>query len=138
MLKAYKVKNNYLAPITPSADSNWLADAVWVDLVNPTTEEINTVEMFSGISLPNIQETEELEASSHYELYATGFQMNCLFLQKVEGIFSNINVAFLCNANCLISFGARETSTIRLLQKQWQKTERLKIYILMIVFINVY
>ena len=126
MLKAYKVKNNYLAPITPSTDAYWLEDAIWIDLVNPTTEEIKTVEMFSGISLPNIQETEELEASSHYELYPTGFQINCLFLHKVEGIFANLNVAFLCNAKCLISFCSREISTIRLLQKQWQKTARLK------------
>jgi magnesium transporter len=126
MLSAYKVKNNYLAPITPSTDSNWLEDAVWIDLVNPTTEEITTVEMFSGLSLPNIQETEEIEASSHYEVYPTGFQINCLFLHRVDGIFSNINVAFLCNAKCLISLCTREISAIRLLQKQWQKTARLK------------
>jgi magnesium transporter len=126
MLTAYKVKNNYLAPITSSTDSDWLEDAVWIDLVNPTTEEIRTVEMFSGISLPNIQETEELEASSHYEVYPTGFQINCLFLHKVEGTFSNINVALLCNAKCLISLCSREISAIRLLQKQWQKTARSK------------
>lgn len=126
MLTAYKVQNNYLSEITASTDSNRLEDAVWIDLVNPTTEEIKTVEMFSGISLPDIQETEELEASSHYEVYPTGFQINCLFLHKVEGTFSNINVALLCNAKCLISLCSREISAIRLLQKQWQKTARLK------------
>jgi magnesium transporter len=126
MLTAYKVQNNYLSQIAPSTDSKWLEDAVWIDLVNPTTEEIKTVEMFSGISLPDIQETEELEASSHYEVYPTGFQINCLFLHKVEGTFSNINVALLCNAKCLISLCSREISAIRLLQKQWQKTARLK------------
>jgi magnesium transporter len=126
MLTAYKVQNNYLSQIAPSTDSKWLEDAVWIDLVNPTTEEIKTVEMFSGISLPDIQETEELEASSHYEVYPTGFQINCLFLHKVEGTFSNINVALLCNAKCLISLCSREISAIRLLQKQWQKIARLK------------
>jgi len=126
MLTAYNVTNNFLSPITPSTDCNWLEDAVWIDLVNPATEEIKTVEMFSGISLPNIQETEELEASSHYEVYPTGFQINCLFLYKVEGTFSNINIAFLCNAKCLISLCAREIPAIRLLQKQWQKSARLK------------
>jgi len=126
MLTAYNVKNNCLAPITPSTDPNWLEDAVWIDLVNPTKEEIKTVEIFSGISLPNIQETEELEASSHYEVYPTGFQINCLFLHKFEETFSNINVAFLCNDKCLISLCAREISAIRLLQKQWQKSAGLK------------
>jgi magnesium transporter len=126
MLKAYKVKNNCLTPITESTGFDWLEDSVWIDLVNPTAEEIKAVESFSGISLPNIQETEEIEASSHYEVYPIGFQINCMFLQKVEGIFSNLNVAFLCNAECLISFCAREIATISLLQKQWQNSARSK------------
>jgi magnesium transporter len=124
MLTAYNVKNNFLSPINPSIDSNWLEDADWIDLVNPTAEEIKTVEMFSGISLPNIQETEELEASSHYEVYQDGLQVNCSFLQKIENNFLNINVAFLCNANCLISICAHEISAIHSLQKQWQKSAR--------------
>jgi len=127
MLTAYKLIDNCLALITPSIDADWLEDAVWINLVKPTAEEISTVEMFSGISLPNIQETEELEASSHYEIYSTGLQINCSFLHKVEGIYLNINVAFLCNAKCLISLCAHEIPAIRVLQKQWQKTERLKI-----------
>jgi magnesium transporter len=125
MLTAYNIKNNFLSPINPSPDSNWLEDAGWIDLVNPTAEEIKTVEMFSGISLPDIQETEELEASSHYEVYQDGFQVNCSFLQKIENTFLNINVAFLCNARCLISICAHEISAIRSLQKQWQKSARL-------------
>ncbi len=125
MLTAYTIINNFLSPITPSTDSNSLGDAVWIDLVNPTAEEIKTVEIVSGISLPNTQETEELEASSRYEVYPTGFQINCLFLHKLEGTFSNINVAFLCNDKCLISLCVHEISAIRLLQKQWQKSARL-------------
>ena len=126
MLTAYKISNNYLVAITSSTDSNWLEDAVWIDLVNPTTEEIKIVETSTGISLPNIQETEELEASSHYEVYPTGFQINCLFLHKVEGTFSNTNVALLSNAKCIISLCAREIPAIGLLQKQWQRTARSK------------
>jgi len=124
MLTAYNVDNNFLSLLTPAADSNWLADAVWIDLVNPTADEIRTVEMFSNISLPKTQETEELEASSHYEVYPDGFQVNCSFLQKIDSTFLNINVAFLCNATCLVSLCAHEISAIRLLQRQWQKIAR--------------
>ncbi len=126
MLKAYTVRNNFLMPIALSTDSNWLDDAIWIDLVNPTAEEIKTVESLSEISLPRIQETEELEASSHYEIYPTGFQINCSFLHKLEETFSNINVAFLCNDKCLISLCAREIAAIRLLQKRWQKSSECK------------
>lgn len=125
MLTAYTIKNNVLATIMPSKEALWLQDAVWIDLINPTAEEIKTVEVFTGISLPNIQETEEIEASSHYEIYPTGLQINCSFLNKTDGVYLNRNVAFLCNSNCLISLCAHEIPAIRLLQKQWQKAERL-------------
>ena len=125
MLTAYNVKDKLLSQIIPTAEPNWLDDAVWIDLVNPTVSEIKTVETFSGISLPNIQETEELEASSHYEVYPDGFQVNCSFLHKVENKLLNINVAFLCNAHCLISLCAHEIPAIHSFQKQWQKNERL-------------
>ncbi len=127
LLTAYKVKNNFLVPLNLLEDAGGLEDAVWIDLVNPTREEIKKVERSTGISLPNIQETEELEASSHYEIYSTGLQINCSFLQKLEGVYLNINVAFLCNTGCLISLCAHEISVIRLLHKQWQKTQCLKI-----------
>lgn len=124
MLTAYKVENNLLSPITPSADAHWPDDVIWIDLVNPTAEEIETVETFTGISLPNIQETEEIEASSHYEVYPTGFQINCLFLHKFNEIYANTNVAFFCDEKCLISLCAHEVSAIRLLERQWRKNER--------------
>ena len=125
MLTAYTIKNNVLATIMPSKEALWLEDAVWIDLINPTAEEIKTVEVFTGISLPNIQATEEIEASSHYEIYPTGLQINCSFLNKTDGVYFNRNVAFLCNSNCLISLCAHKIPAISLLQKQWQKAERL-------------
>jgi magnesium transporter len=126
MLTAYKIKNNFLEPIAASTGSNRLEGAVWIDLVNPTAEEMKTVELSTGICLPNIQETEELEASSHYEVYSTGFQINCSFLLKSEKTYSNVNVAFLCNAKCLISLCTCEVPSLRLLQKQWQQAPRMK------------
>lgn len=126
MLTAYKVENSFLVPIAPTSSFTGLEDAVWIDLVNPTPEEIKIVERFSGISLPNIQETVEIEASSHYEVYLTGLQINCSFLSKLKGNYRNINVALLCNTHCLISLCAHEIPTIQLLQKKWQKSEPYK------------
>lgn len=122
MLNAYKVKNGFLVPITPLGNIDGLKDAVWIELTVPTVEEIGAVEAATGISLPNIQETEELEASSHYEVYPSGFQINCSFLHKFEERYTNINVAFLCNDRCLVSLCAHEISAIRLLQKLWQQS----------------
>lgn len=124
MLTAYALRDNYLEPMPPSTEPGWLDDAVWIDLVNPTEEEIQTVEDFSKLSLPDTQETEELEASSHYEVYPRGLQLNCLFLHKVEGSVFNTNVAFLFDGPCLISLCARKVPALVLLQRQSKKTPR--------------
>jgi len=124
MLTAYTANNRLLSPIAPAIDPNLFSDTVWIELVNPTAEEIKKVENFSKFSLPLIQETKELEASSHYEVYPTGFQINCLFLLKHDETFSNVNVAFLCADKCLISLCDREIPSIRQLQQQWQKNAR--------------
>lgn len=124
MLTAYTIYNNFLSPIAPSAGADWLENATWIDVVNPTAEERQMVEVCSGISLPKIQDTEELEATSHYEVYPDGFQVNCSFLNTIDDTLKNINVAFLCNANCLISLCAHEIPAILLLKRQWQESAK--------------
>lgn len=93
-----------------------IENMVWINLINPTSEEIKTVEDFSKLVLPNIKETEEIEASSHYEVYSDGLQVNCSFLHQVNGYFSITNVAFLFSNNCLISLCAREVPVLSRLQ----------------------
>jgi len=115
MLKVYTQEGDTFVP----SDASILGkneSMVWIDLTNPTPEEIKTVEHFSQLDLPNIKETEEIEASSHYEVYPDGLQVNCSFLHQVNGYFSITNVAFLCKANCLISLCVREVPIISRLQ----------------------
>ncbi len=97
-----------------------IENIVWIDLTNPTPTEIKTVELFSTLALPNIKETEEIEASSHYEVYPDGLQVNCSFLHLVNGQFSITNVAFLFNKRCLISLCAREVPILSRLQARAQ------------------
>jgi len=124
MLKVYELDNNCLV-LSTSLDPIDLEKAIWIDMINPTPAEIQTVEQFSNLSLPNIQDTEEIEASSHYEVYPNGLQINCSFLHQVSGYFSITNVAFLYNNNCLISICAREVSLLRHLQDRAQQHQGL-------------
>jgi len=119
MLKIFSLEDGRLV-LAPSSTADDLARAIWIDLINPTPAEIQIVEQFSKLELPNIQETEEIEASSHYEVYPHGLQINCSFLHQVNGYFSITNVAFLFNNNCLISICAREVSLLRQLQERAQ------------------
>lgn len=111
MLKVFSLEDGRLM-LTPSPTMADLEKAVWIDLINPTPAEITTVEQFSKLSLPNIHDTEEIEASSHYEVYPHGLQINCSFLHQVTGYFSITNVALLFNSKCLISVCAREVALI--------------------------
>lgn len=120
MIKVYKLEDEHLV-LSPTSNPNDLEKAAWIDLINPTSIEIQKVEQISNLSLPNIQDTEEIEASSHYEVYPFGLQINCSFLHRTNGSFSITNVAFLYNNDCLISLCAREVSTVRLFQERSQK-----------------
>ncbi len=124
MLKIFKLKENHLA-LSETSDRHDLENAIWIDLVNPTPAEIQLVERVSKLALPNIKETEEIEASSHYEVYPDGLQINCSFLHQVNGYYSITNVACLFNNTCLISLCAREVSILRNLQERAQVSKNL-------------
>lgn len=119
MLKVFALEDSRLVS-SPTSTLHDLEKAVWIDLINPTSAEIQTVEQFSKLALPNIHDTEEIEASSHYEVYPHGLQINCSFLHQVNGYFSITNVAFLFNSTCLISICAREVSLLRQFQERGQ------------------
>jgi magnesium transporter len=119
MLKVFILEENRLV-LSPSSASDDLAKAVWIDLVDPTPMEIKAVEQYTSLALPDIHDTEEIEASSHYEVYPHGLQINCSFLHPINGYFSTTNVAFLFNSQCLITIGAREVSLLRQFQERAQ------------------
>ena len=66
MLTAY-AKGGSTDPFAASGDAP-LSTALWIDLFNPTVEEIRAAESILGIELPSRQEAEEIETSSR--LYA--------------------------------------------------------------------
>jgi magnesium transporter len=70
MLHVLQSGTNAYAPETVGPDWRLPADAVWVDLIEPTREEEVAVERALGVDLPTLQEMEALEPSSR--LYQEG------------------------------------------------------------------
>ena len=124
MLKVFTLEDNRLV-LSDTSTQRDFKNAAWIDLINPTPAEIQAVERFSNLVLPNTQETQEIEASSHYEVYPDGLQINCSFLHQVNGYFSITNVAFLFKNKCLVSLCEREVSILRHLQERAQKNSYL-------------
>lgn len=118
MLRAFISQDDRLVELPAPVESEALSDAIWIDLVKPTSEEIRMVEKIIDISLPNIQETEEIEATSHYDVYPQGLQVNCSFLLQVEQSFQIANAAFLFSGHCLVSMSAHVIPHLRFLQRR--------------------
>lgn len=64
MLTTYlRLTSGSIEPFSP-ASTDALESALWIDLVNPSSEEIRAVESALRIELPSRQEAEEIEVSS--------------------------------------------------------------------------
>jgi magnesium transporter len=55
----------------------------WVDLQDPTTEQIKEVEIFYGIKFPTRQQQEEIETSSRYLETAESIKINSTFINII-------------------------------------------------------
>ncbi|MBM3344491.1 MAG: magnesium transporter CorA [Betaproteobacteria bacterium] len=89
------------------------ADAVWVDLNNPTDQERNWVKAQYGQELQFIEELGEIEASSRFYRDEMGVHIHLYFLAQENGRACNVNVAFTINKNRLFSLRTDELAEIR-------------------------
>lgn len=116
MLDAYRLEKHRLIRIEQEDLPQSLSEAIWVQLVEPTAEELESLQTLYHFPFPTIDEIEGLEASSHYEVYEEALQFNTLFLHKVGGIPRNTNVAMILCEKRLICICARELPAFRLLR----------------------
>lgn len=89
------------------------ADAVWVDLNDPTDQERNWVREQYGQELQFIEELGEIEASSRFYRDDMGVHINLYFLCQENGHARNVNVAFTINKNRLFTLRTDELPEIR-------------------------
>jgi magnesium transporter len=74
MIKAYNFDTAALVELTPDDLQNNLTNSVWVDLVNPTSDEEIFIEKLLNISIPTREEIREIELSSRlYQSNGTVF-----------------------------------------------------------------
>lgn len=116
MLDAYRLEKHRLSPITPQDPAVPLAQAIWIQLIEPTPEELQAVQSMYHFEFPTIDEIEGLEASSHFAVHEEALQFNSLFLHKVGGRPQNTNVALILCEKRLICICARELPAFRLLR----------------------
>ena len=64
MISAFAVRDGVLGPVPDLGPGALPADALWVDLLDPTAEEEDAVERLLGVGVPTRQEMAEIEESA--------------------------------------------------------------------------
>ncbi|KOR28971.1 magnesium transporter CorA [Achromatium sp. WMS1] len=116
MLNAFIRHKDRLILMPQNEHQEHLADALWVDLVDPTPEERKLVAILYGSKLPDADEVDEIEASARFYLDQHGLHIHSLFLHEVDGHPHNTSVAFTLNPQRLFSIREREIPVFRLLR----------------------
>lgn len=88
-----------------------LPNIIWVDLINPSPEEIEQVEKAFSVELFTPQEREEIESSSKYVESESEIGINLNFLRSENGNYINEPVSFILKNNFLITQRQQEYKT---------------------------
>ena len=113
MLTAYTRHGQTLARKAVNLRAELAADAVWLDLNDPTDQERLWVKEQYGQDLQFIEELGEIEASARYYRDETGLHINLYFLALENGLARNVNVAFTIRNNRLFTLRTDELPEIR-------------------------
>ena len=103
MLNVYGAANGCLTEF-PASETDLPADAVWIDLVEPTANEESKVEAVLGIDIPTREELAEIEASSRlYQEDGAVFMTANLIRRGDNDEPESSPVTFILKENTLIT-----------------------------------
>jgi magnesium transporter len=88
-----------------------LPNIIWIDLINPTPEEMERVEETFGVELFTSQEREEIESSSKYSESENEIGINLNFLRAEDVNYINEPVSFILKNDFLITQRQQEYKT---------------------------
>ena len=91
-----------------------LAQAVWIDLQNPTIDEIKQVEEFYKITFPTRQQQEEIETSSRYLENSGIIKINSTFINLIPQTskLEESEISFIVTEKVLFSLRYFESKVI--------------------------
>ncbi len=87
MIKIYNKKTGRAAEVANLSAENW-EDAVWIDLLNPTSDEIKAVEALEQFSLPTRNEAQEIEVSSRLYVESRTLFMTATIMVRAANPYS--------------------------------------------------
>ena len=114
MIRAYASLDGRLDPIDPAAQD--LSAAVWIDLFDPSPEEVARVEAALGVALPSREAMSEIEVSSRFDVEGDARLMTVTLPANVlDGKPTFAPVTFVLSEHRLVSLRHHEPSPFRTL-----------------------
>lgn len=111
-----------------------LPNIIWIDLINPTSEEMEQVEKTFGVELFTPQEREEIESSSKYAESESEIGINLNFLRAENGNYINEPVSFILKDDFLITQRQQDYKTFT---DAYQKIRSIKAKNGIDIFLNI-
>lgn len=111
-----------------------LPNIIWIDLINPTSEEMVQVESTFGVELFTPQEREEIESSSKFSESEDEIGINLNFLRAENGNYINEPISFILKNDFLITQRQQEYKTFT---DTYQKIRSVKAKNGIDVFLNI-
>ena len=121
MITAFRLRDGRLEPMDGKVGREELKKALWIDLSEPSEAEVALVRSVSELPIPDLNEVQALESSSHYAVYDNGLEVNCLFLDMIDEEATNHNVAFIVDEQRIITMSATDVPEVRLLRNRCRK-----------------
>ena len=113
MLNAYIIADRTLKKIPVNQPSDLTPGIRWLDLNDPTEQERQWVKQAYQQELQFVEELGEIEASARYYHDEQGLHLHLYFLQTLDHVSRNINVAFTINKGRLFTLHAEDVPELR-------------------------
>lgn len=104
VIRSYQVENL-------DEDIEKLNTVLWVDIFDPTSEEVNWVQDKFRIEFPSLSEREDIEISSRYWEEEDSITINTFFLIREGENAFNETISFILKENYIITIRYRELKT---------------------------
>lgn len=101
-----------------------LEDVIWIDLVQPESDEKHTVDDFLGIEIQNRAQAEEIESSSRYFESEKAIYANTNFLTPGPEEYTWQTVSFTIVGDCLVTLRDVSLRSFTELQRRLQVNPR--------------
>lgn len=93
-----------------------ISNTGWIDAQDTSDEERERLEVLLHTELPESDDVEEIESSARYFTDSSGIHVHSLFVTQSEGRMDTTTVAFILQADRLITVREQELADFRLLR----------------------